>query len=56
MTAWEGGRAMVDAGPARDQGFVEALTPGVDGWLDELLAVTGDWAGIDLVAVTASAA
>ena len=36
------------------RGFLEALAPGVDGWLDEMLALDGDWADIDLEAVTAS--
>jgi pimeloyl-ACP methyl ester carboxylesterase len=40
------------AGPGR--GFLEALAHGVDGWLDELLAIDGDWADIDLDAVTTS--
>ncbi len=35
-------------------GFVEALAPGVDGWIDELLAIDGDWTDIDLAAVTPS--
>ena len=39
-------------GPGR--GFLEAGAPGVDGWVDELLAVDGDWADIDLAAVTTS--
>ncbi len=39
-------------GPGR--GFLEALAPGVDGWVDELLAIDGDWADLDLDAVTAS--
>jgi pimeloyl-ACP methyl ester carboxylesterase len=35
-------------------GWREALAPGVDGWLDEALAINGDWADVDLDAVTAS--
>ena len=35
-------------------GWCEALAPGVDGWLDESLAINGDWSDVDLDAVTAS--
>ncbi len=35
-------------------GWCEALAPGVDGWLDESLAINGDWSDIDLDAVAAS--
>jgi pimeloyl-ACP methyl ester carboxylesterase len=39
-------------GPGR--GFVEAIRAGVEGWIDELIAIDGDWADIDLAAVRAS--
>ena len=44
--------------PAWQQAFVrsdkEALGGGLDGWLDECLALTNDWSEIDLAAVTPS--
>jgi pimeloyl-ACP methyl ester carboxylesterase len=63
-----GFRAIMDAAPAEDQaimadpnwqaafarGLVEALAPGVDGWVDEALAIDGDWPDVDLEAVTSS--
>lgn len=36
------------------RGICEALAPGVDGWLDEALAINGDWHDIELEAVTTS--
>ena len=36
------------------RGICEALAPGVDGWLDEALAINGDWHDIELEAVTSS--
>ena len=36
------------------RGLVEALTPGVDGWMDEVLAINGNWGDIDLDAVGGS--
>ena len=36
------------------RGIREALAPGVDGWLDEALAINGDWHDVDLAAVTSS--
>ena len=36
------------------RGLGEALAPGVDGWVDEALALDGDWSDIDLDAVTTS--
>ena len=33
---------------------VEALRPGVDGWVDEGLAISGDWNDVDLAAVRTS--
>jgi pimeloyl-ACP methyl ester carboxylesterase len=32
----------------------EALAPGVDGWVDEMLAIDGDWHDVDLAGVTSS--
>lgn len=56
-TAPEEDRAII-ADPAWQAGFGrglgEALAPGVDGWVDEALALDGDWADIDLGAVTTS--
>ncbi len=63
-----GFRAIMDSAPAADQeimadpawqaafarGICEALAPGVDGWVDEALAVNGDWRDVDLAAVTSS--
>jgi pimeloyl-ACP methyl ester carboxylesterase len=63
-----GYREVMEAAPAADQqimadpawqsaftrGFCEALAPGVDGWLDEVLAMSGDWPDVDLSAVTSS--
>ncbi|MGC8634995.1 MAG: alpha/beta hydrolase [Candidatus Limnocylindrales bacterium] len=65
-----GYRAIMAEAPAEDQaimadtawqtavalGWREALAPGVDGWLDEALAINGDWADVELEAVTASVA
>ncbi len=64
----DGFRALMTDAPAADQevmaehawqvgfmrGLVEALTLGVDGWMDEVLAINGDWGDIDLDAVTGS--
>ena len=36
------------------RGWCEALAQGVDGWLDESLAINGDWSDIDLDAVAVS--
>ena len=63
-----GFRAIMDTAPAADQeimadpawqaafarGICEALAPGVDGWVDEALAVNGDWCDVDLTAVTST--
>ena len=63
-----GYREVMQTAPAADQqimadpawqaaftrGTREALAPGVDGWLDEVLAMSGDWPDIDLAAVTCS--
>ena len=63
-----GFRAIMDTAPAADQaiiadpawqaafarGICEALAPGVDGWVDEALAVNGDWHDVDLDAVTST--
>jgi pimeloyl-ACP methyl ester carboxylesterase len=63
-----GYRAMMDTAPPDDQeimsdpawqavmarGVMEALAPGVDGWVDELLAIDGDWPDIDVSAVASS--
>ncbi len=51
----------MDTAPAADQeimadpawqvafarGLCEALAPGVDGWVDEVLAINGDWHDVD---------
>jgi len=34
------------------RGICEALAPGVDGWVDETLALSGDWADVDIAAIT----
>ena len=41
---------MKDAGwqAALPDGLLEALAPGVDGWIDEVIAINGDWADIEL--------
>jgi pimeloyl-ACP methyl ester carboxylesterase len=58
----------MEAAPAADQqiisdpawqaaftrGICEALAPGVDGWLDEVLAIAGDWPDVDPTAVACS--
>jgi pimeloyl-ACP methyl ester carboxylesterase len=63
-----GFRGVMDGVPAADQsimadptwqaafarGLVEALAPGVDGWVDEALAINGDWPDVDIDAVTTS--
>jgi pimeloyl-ACP methyl ester carboxylesterase len=63
-----GFRAIMDTAPAADQevmadpawqaafarGICEALAPGVDGWVDEALAINGDWPDVDVGAVTSS--
>jgi pimeloyl-ACP methyl ester carboxylesterase len=63
-----GFRAIMDTAPAEDQeimadpiwqeafarGICEALTPGVDGWVDEAMLAAGDWADVDMEAVTSS--
>ena len=63
-----GYREVMETAPATDQqimadpawqaaftrGICEALAPGVDGWLDEVLAIGGDWPDIDPAAVTSS--
>jgi pimeloyl-ACP methyl ester carboxylesterase len=60
--------AIMDTAPAADQeimadptwqaafarGIREALAPGVDGWLDEALAINGDWHDVDVAAVTST--
>lgn len=61
-------RGIMETAPASDraimedplwqEGFVrgttEALAAGLDGWIDECLAVSQDWADVDLAAVTTS--
>lgn len=63
-----GFRGVMDGVPAADQsimadpnwqaafarGLVEALAPGVDGWVDEALAINSEWPDVDISAVTAS--
>ncbi len=63
-----GYRAIMDTASAADQeimadparqaaftlGICEALAPGVDGWVDEVLAIDGDWHDVDLAAVTST--
>lgn len=63
-----GFRGLLDDAPVMDQammtdhprqaaltrGVVEALVPGVDGWVDETLALNGEWSDIDLGAITCS--
>ena len=63
-----GYREVMETAPAADQqimadpawqaaftrGFCEALAPGVDGWLDEVVAISGDWPDVDPAAVTSS--
>jgi pimeloyl-ACP methyl ester carboxylesterase len=63
-----GFRAIMDTAPAADQevmsdpawqaaharGIREALAPGVGGWVDEVLAIDGDWHDVDLASVTCS--
>ncbi len=63
-----GYREFMETAPAADQqimadpawqaaftrGTCEALAPGIDGWLDEVLAMNGAWPDIDLAAVTSS--
>lgn len=63
-----GFRAIMATAPPEDQaimadpawqatftrGITEALAQGVDGWLDEALAINGNWPDIDLDAVTSS--
>ena len=63
-----GYREVMETAPAADQeimadpawqaaftrGICEALAPGVDGWLDEVLAISGDWPDVDPTAVTSS--
>lgn len=63
-----GFRALLDTAPPADQeimadpawqaaharGICEALAPGVDGWVDEVLAIDGDWHDVDLASVTCS--
>lgn len=63
-----GYRAIMDTAPAADQAIMadpawqaaharamrEALAPGVDGWVDEMLAIDGDWHDVDLAGVTSS--
>lgn len=63
-----GYREVMEAAPAADQqimadpawqaaftrGICEALAPGVDGWLDEVVAIGGDWPDVDPAAVTGS--
>lgn len=63
-----GFRDRMDTAPAADQaimadpawqaafarGIREALAPGVDGWVDEVLALLGDWADVDVAAVSSS--
>ena len=59
-------RALMDGAPIHDQAVMadpawqaanaraltEALAPGVDGWLDEELALLGDWSDVDVGSVT----
>ena len=61
-----GFREIMDTAPSADQeimadpawqaafarGVCEALAPGVDGWVDEVLALNGDWGDVDIAAVT----
>jgi pimeloyl-ACP methyl ester carboxylesterase len=61
-------RALMDDAPAEDKvimadpawqaanarGIVEALAPGVDGWVDETLAILGDWPDVEIGSVTCS--
>ncbi len=61
-------RSLMDDAPAEDRaivedpawqaahawGILEALAPGVDGWVDEAIAIVGDWPDVDLQAVTCS--
>ena len=63
-----GFRALMDTAPPQDQaimadpawqaaharGMREALAPGADGWVDEMLAIDGDWHDVDLASVTSS--
>ncbi len=63
-----GFRDIMDTAPPQDQaimadpawqaaharGMREALAPGVDGWVDEMLAIDGDWHDVDLASVTCS--
>jgi pimeloyl-ACP methyl ester carboxylesterase len=63
-----GYREVMETAPAADQqimadpawqaaftrGICEALAPGVDGWLDEVLAMGGYWPDFDVGAVTSS--
>lgn len=63
-----GFRAIMDTAPAADQevmadpawqaafslGIREALAPGVDGWVDEALAINGDWHDVDVAGVTST--
>ncbi len=54
----EVGRQAIMADPAWQAAFArgirEALAPGVDGWVDEVLALLGDWADVDVAAVSSS--
>jgi pimeloyl-ACP methyl ester carboxylesterase len=50
-------RAVMDDAAWQDAlalGLREALAPGVGGWLDEVVAIAGDWRDVDLEAVSAS--
>jgi pimeloyl-ACP methyl ester carboxylesterase len=63
-----GFRDIMDTAPPQDQeimadpawqaaharGMRGALAPGVDGWVDEMLALDGDWHDVDLASVTCS--
>jgi pimeloyl-ACP methyl ester carboxylesterase len=63
-----GFRDIMDTAPPADQATMadpawqaaharamrEALAPGVDGWVDEMLAIDGDWHDVDLAGVTSS--
>ena len=63
-----GYRAIMASAPAEDQAIMadptwqgavavawrEALAPGVDGWVDEALAINGDWPDVDVDAVRGS--
>ncbi|HEX5827431.1 MAG TPA: hypothetical protein VFY23_07925, partial [Candidatus Limnocylindrales bacterium] len=65
VAAYQG---VMDTAPAADQavmadpawqramtrGICEALAPGVDGWVYEVLALDGDWGDIDVQRVSAS--